>query len=244
MSDYRGSERVGTQSLSIDQGLRAYMQRVYNYMAGGLVVTGAVAYGAYSAAVLPDGRSLTPFGQTMFHSPLPIVLMVATLGIVFALSMFLHRISAVTAQLLFWAYAALNGLTFSVLGLVYTQTSITRVFLITAATFAVTSLYGYVTKRDLSGFGSFLFMGLIGLVIASLVNIFFQSTAVTFALSVIGVLLFTGLTAYDTQAIKATYYQSNGALSLGHLAISGALRLYLDFINLFLSLLRLIGDRR
>ena len=244
MSDYRGSERVGTQGLSIDQGLRAYMQRVYNYMAGGLVVTGAVAYGAYSAAVLPDGRTLTPFGQTMFHSPLPIVLMIATLGIVFALSMFLSRISAGTAQLLFWAYAALNGLTFSVLGLVYTQTSITRVFLITAATFAVTSLYGYVTKRDLSAFGSFLFMGLIGLVIASLVNIFFQSSAVTFALSVIGVLLFTGLTAYDTQSIKSTYYQSSGTLTLGHLAISGALRLYLDFINLFMSLLRLVGDRR
>jgi FtsH-binding integral membrane protein len=193
---------------------------------------------------MPDGRTLTAFGQTLFHGPIMIVLMLVTLGLVFTMSFAVNRMSLATAQMVFWAYAALNGLTFSTLGLVYTGGSITRVFLITAATFAVTSLYGYVTRRDLTAFGSFLFMGLIGLVLASLVNMFIGSTPLQLALSVIGVLLFTGLTAYDTQNIKAMYYEGDDALSMGRKAIFGALQLYLDFINLFLSLLRLMGDRR
>ena len=245
MSDYRGFPQSSASSgAAMDLGLRSYMQRVYNYMTVGLGLTGAVAYGAYSAAVLPDGHTLTSFGQTLFHGPLMIVLMLATLGMVVTLSFAINRMSVATAQLVFWAYAALNGLTFSMLGLVYTGGSITRVFLITAATFAATSFYGYVTKKDLTGLGSFLFMGLIGLLIASVVNIFIGSTPMQLALSVIGILLFTGFTAYDTQAIKATYYDGDSQLTMGHKAIFGALRLYLDFINLFLSFLRIFGDRR
>ena len=245
MSDFRGypqaSPHAGT---AMDLGLRAYMQRVYNYMAVGLGLTGIVAYAAYSAAVLPDGRTLTPFGQTLFHGPVMIVLMLLTLGLVFTMSLAMQRMSVATAQMVFWGYAALNGLTFSALGLAYTGASIGRVFMITAATFGSASLYGYVTKRDLSSFGSFLFMGLIGLIIASLVNIFLVSTAMQWALSVIGVLLFTGFTVYDTQVIKSTYYEGDDSLTMGHKAIFGALRLYLDFINLFLSFLRIFGDRR
>ena len=156
MSDFRGypqaSPHAGT---AMDMGLRAYMQRVYNYMAVGLGLTGIVAYAAYSAAVLPDGRTLTPFGQTLFHGPVMIVLMLLTLGLVFTMSMAMQRMSVATAQMVFWGYAALNGLTFSALGLAYTGSSIGRVFLITAATFGSASLYGYVTKRDLSSFGQY-----------------------------------------------------------------------------------------
>ncbi len=244
MSDFRGFPQAGQRAgTAMDGGLRVYMQRVYNYMAVGLGLTGAVAYGAFNMAVTPEG-TLTSFGDTLFHGPLMMVLMLITLGLVFTMSMAMHRMSVATAQMVFWAYAALNGLTFSTLGLVYAHGSIGRVFLITAATFASASLYGYVTRRDLSSFGSFLFMGLIGLVIASLVNLFFASTAMQWALSVIGVLLFTGFTVYDTQAIKSTYYEGDDSLTMGHKAIFGALRLYLDFINLFLSFLRLFGDRR
>ncbi len=250
MSDYRGFPQSGARSgAAMDLGLRSYMQRVYNYMAVGLGLTGAVAYGAFNMALIdasqpPVASNLNGFGQTLFHGPLMIVLMLATLGLVVTMSFAINRMSLATAQLVFWAYAALNGLTFSMLGLVYTGGSITRVFLITAATFAATSLYGYVTKKDLTGFGSFLFMGLIGLIIASVVNIFIGSTPMQLALSVLGILLFTGFTAYDTQAIKATYYEGDSQLTMGHKAIFGALRLYLDFINLFVSFLRIFGDRR
>jgi FtsH-binding integral membrane protein len=243
MSDFRGYPQAGARSTGIDQGLRAYMQKVYSYMAGGLALTGAAAVATFNMAVTSEG-SLTTFGNTLFHGPLMWVLIIASLGIVMFLSFGIQRMSVATAQLSFWAYAALMGMSFASLGLVYTHGSIARVFFITAATFASTSLYGYTTKRDMTGFGSFLFMGLIGLIIASVVNIFLQSSAMNFALSVIGVLLFTGLTAWDTQQIKTIYYSTSGEASLGKSAIMGALRLYLDFINLFLSLLRLFGDRR
>ncbi len=241
MSDFRNFPQSAS-GLAVDQGLRAYMLRVYNYMAGGLALTAGVAYATYSAAVGAGGE-LTSFGATLYHGPLMLVLMLVTVGLVFAMSFALERMSVATAQLLFWAYAALNGVTFSAIGLSYAHTSITHVFLITAATFGAVSLYGYTTKRDLTGLGSFLFMGLIGLLIASVVGLFFHSTPFQMALSVVGVLLFTGFTAYDTQAIKAMYYAGGSGL-MEHAAIRGALRLYLDFINLFLSFLRLFGDRR
>ena len=243
MSDFRGYPQAGVRSAGIDQGLRAYMQKVYSYMAGGLALTGAAAVATFNMAVTSEG-TLTAFGNTIFHGPMMWVLILASLGIVMFLSFGIQRMSVATAQLSFWAYAAIMGMSFSSLGLVYTHGSIARVFFITAATFASTSLYGYTTKRDMTGFGSFLFMGLIGIIIASLVNIFLQSTAMNFALSVIGVLLFTGLTAWDTQQIKTMYYSTSGEAALGKSAIMGALRLYLDFINLFMSLLRLFGDRR
>ncbi|MDP8995892.1 MAG: Bax inhibitor-1/YccA family protein [Pseudomonadota bacterium] len=243
MSDFRGYPQAGARSVGIDQGLRAYMQKVYSYMAGGLALTGAAAVATFNMAVTSDG-TLTAFGNTIFHGPMMWVLILASLGIVMFLSFGIQRMNVATAQLSFWAYAAIMGMSFSSLGLVYTHGSIARVFFITAATFASTSLYGYTTKRDMTGFGSFLFMGLIGIIIASVVNIFLQSTAMNFALSVIGVLLFTGLTAWDTQQIKTMYYSTSGEAALGKSAIIGALRLYLDFINLFMSLLRLFGDRR
>ncbi len=243
MSDFRGYPQAGARSVGIDQGLRAYMQKVYTYMAGGLALTGAAAVATFNMAVTSDG-TLTAFGNTIFHGPMMWVLILASLGIVMFLSFGIQRMSVATAQLSFWAYAAIMGMSFSSLGLVYTHGSIARVFFITAATFASTSLYGYTTKRDMTGFGSFLFMGLIGIIIASVVNIFLQSTAMNFALSVIGVLLFTGLTAWDTQQIKTMYYSTSGEAALGKSAIMGALRLHLDFINLFMSLLRLFGDRR
>src|SRR5665213_1640834 len=245
MSDFRGYPQAGARSTGIDRGLRAYMQKVYNYMAGGLALTGASAIGTYNMAVASEQPlTLTAFGNAVFHGPMMWVLIIASLGLVMFLSFGIQRMSVGTAQLGFWAYAALMGMSFASLGLVYTHGSIARVFFITAATFASTSLYGYTTKRDMTGFGSFLFMGLIGLIIASVVNIFLQSSAMNFALSVIGVLLFTGLTAWDTQQIKTMYYSTSGEASLGKAAIMGALRLYLDFINLFLSLLRLFGARR
>lgn len=243
MSDFRGYPQAGARSVGIDQGLRAYMQKVYSYMAGGLALTGAAAVATFNMAVTSDG-TLTAFGNTIFHGPMMWVLILASLGLVMFLSFGIQRMSVATAQLSFWAYAAIMGMSFASLGLVYTHGSIARVFFITAATFASTSLYGYTTKRDMTGFGSFLFMGLIGIIIASVVNIFLQSSAMNFALSVIGVLLFTGLTAWDTQQIKTMYYSTSGEASLGKSAIIGALRLYLDFINLFMSLLRLFGDRR
>jgi uncharacterized protein len=243
MSDFRGYPQTSVSSTGIDQGLRAYMQKVYSYMAGGLALTGAAAVATFNMAVTSEG-SLTAFGNTLFHGPLMWVLILASLGIVMFLSFGIQRMSVATAQLSFWAYAALVGMSFASLGLVYTHGSIARVFFITAATFASTSLYGYTTRRDMTAFGSFLFMGLIGIIIASVVNIFLQSSAMNFALSVLGVLLFTGLTAWDTQQIKTMYYSTSGEAALGKSAVMGALRLYLDFINLFLSLLRLFGDRR
>jgi len=216
---------IGAQ---IDAGLRAHMQRVYGYMAGGLVLTGIVAYAAAASG----------FYQTIADTGLIWIVMLAPLGFVLALSFGVQRMSAETAMVLFWIYAAVMGLSLGSIFLVFTGTSIARVFFITAATYGVMSLYGYTTKSDLSGFGSFLLMGLIGLIIASIVNIF------VFAISIIGVIVFVGLTAYDTQRIKQMYLESDTAEIAGKKAVLGALALYLDFINLFMMLLQLFGQRR
>lgn len=236
----------------IDEGLRAYMLRVYNYMAIGLGITGLAAYGAFVMAVTNDpsaavgsynGMMLTSFGAMLFTSPLKWVVMLAPLGLVFFLSAKISTMSVSSAQITFWIFAALMGISLSSIFLVYTSTSITRVFFITSATFGALSLFGYTTKKDISGWGSFLFMGLIGIIIASVVNIFLASSALSFAVSVIGVLVFAGLTAYDTQQIKNMYYEGDGAAVAGRKAIMGALRLYLDFINMFMMLLHLFGNR-
>ncbi len=244
MADIRGFPQSNAQAgVAVDQGLRAYMLKVYNYMAAGLVITALASYFTFHAAVGADG-ALTAFGAAVFQGPVKWLLVFAPLGLVMFLSWRINTMSVAAAQMTFWIYAALVGMSLSTLGLVYTGASIARVFLITSAAFGSLSLYGYTTKRDLTGFGSFLFMGLMGLIIASLVNIFFHSPAMTFALSIISVLLFTGLTAYDSQQIKNNYYEGDDSVAIGRKAISGALSLYLDFINLFLSLLRLFGDRR
>ncbi len=229
----------------IDAGLRSYMLSVYNYMAGGLAITGVVAYLTYVMSVVetPQGLMLTSFGNAIYNSPLQWVIMLAPLGMVFLLSFRVHKMSVGAAQLSFWAFATLMGLSLSSIFLVYTGASIFQVFLITAAAFGSLSLWGYTTKKDISGWGSFLFMGLIGIILASLVNIFVGSSALQFAISVIGVLVFAGLTAYDTQQIKEMYYVGDDGTVAGRKAIMGALRLYLDFINLFIMLLSLFGNR-
>jgi len=219
---------------AIDLGLRRYMLRVYNFMAGGLGLTGLVAYAAVASG----------FYQQIAGTPLIWVVMLAPLAVVLLLSFRIERMSAGAAQASFWGYAALMGLSLAGIFLIYTGTSIARVFFISAATFAAMSLYGYTTRRDLSRFGSFLFMGLIGIVLASLVNIFIASSALQFAVSVIGVIVFTGLTAWDTQRIKEIYLESDPGDVLTKKALMGALALYLDFINLFVMLLQLTGQRR
>jgi uncharacterized protein len=250
MSDFDrniATARAGYRpEVAIDAGLRAYMIRVYNYMTAGVALTGIVAWFAFSAAVTPTsgGLALTPFGQTLFHSPLMWVLVLAPLGLVMVMSFGINRLSPATALTLFFVYAGLLGLSLATIFLVYTHGSIARVFFISAATFGAMSLYGYTTQRDLTAWGSFLFMGLIGVVIASLVNIFLHSSGLDWVISVIGVLVFVGLTAYDTQNIKEMYDPMDDGTIAGRKAVMGALRLYLDFINLFLMLLRLFGDRR
>jgi FtsH-binding integral membrane protein len=229
-----GGAYGGISQAQIDEGLRAYMLRIYNYMASGLALTGIVAYvAAYSG-----------FYQSIAATPLIWLVMLAPLGFVLALSFGINRMSAGTAQLVFWAYAAVMGLSLAGIFLVFTGASIARVFFITAGTFAAMSLYGYTTKSDLSRFGSFLMMGLIGIVIASLVNMFVASSALQFAISVIGVVVFVGLTAWDTQRIKEMYVENLDEAIAGKVAIMGALTLYLDFVNLFMMLLQLIGVRR
>jgi hypothetical protein len=237
----------------IDAGLRAYMLRVYNYMAAGLAITGVVAYLFYTMAVtgnaadaavrLPNGMMLTEFGRLIFVSPLKWVILLAPLALVFFMSARIHKMSVAGAQGTFWFYAALVGASLASIFLVYAHNSIAQVFFITAAAFGGLSLYGYTTSRDLSGWGSFLIMGVIGIIIASIVNIFLGSSALQFAISVIGVLVFSGLTSYDTQQIKEMYYEGDSELVAGQKAIMGALRLYLDFLNLFLMLLSLFGNR-
>jgi hypothetical protein len=236
--DYDSNARRASHEMAvgpqIDAGLRAHMQRVYSYMAGGLALTGIIAYAA----------AISGFYQSIAGTPLIWVVMLAPLGFVLALSFGIRRMSAATATLLFWVYAAVMGLSLGGIFLVYTGTSIARVLFITAATYGAMSFYGYTTKSDLSGFGSFLLMGLIGIVIASLVNIFLESSALQFAISIIGVVVFVGLTAYDTQRIKAIYLESDEEEIAGKKAVMGALALYLDFINLFMMLLQLFGQRR
>jgi uncharacterized protein len=252
MSDYDRNvaafpgARAG-QSVAVDAGLRAHMIRVYNYMATAVGLTGVVAWFTFNAAVVTNeaGRlALTPFGQTIYGGFTPVILMLATLGLVFFISFRIDRLQYTTALGLFMLYAGLLGVALSSIFLQYTGVSITRVFFISAASFGALSLYGYTTKRDLSPFGAFLIMGLIGIVIASLVNIFLASSALSFAISVIGVLVFAGLTAWDTQKIKEMYNVYDDGTVAGRKAVMGALTLYLDFINLFLMMLRLFGDRR
>jgi uncharacterized protein len=219
----------------IDEGLRSYMLQVYNYMGLGLAITGVVAFLVAATPALYE---------PIFTTPLKWVVMLAPLGFVFFLGAKIQTMSVSAAQLTFWAFAAVMGLSMASIFLVFTGASIARVFFITAAMFGAMSLYGYTTKRDLSGWGSFLFMGLIGIIIAALVNIFLASAALQFAVSVIGVLVFTGLTAYDTQRIKEMYYELDAADVATRTAIMGALSLYLNFINMFMLLLNLFGTTR
>ncbi len=239
-----GAARTGA---AVDEGLRAYMQGVYNYMAAGIALTGLTAYvtSAMSIAERVGGQiALTPFGEALYNSPLRWVIMLAPLAFVFYLSFRVEKMSVSAAQMAFWLFAAVMGISLSSIFLVFTGQSITQVFFVTAAAFAALSIYGYTTKKDLTGWGSFLFMGLIGIIIAGLVNLFLQSSAMQFAISAVGVLVFAGLTAYDTQRIKDTYYMVAGdATMAAKSAIMGALSLYLDFINMFISLLNLFGNR-
>jgi uncharacterized protein len=239
------------RAVAIDAGLRAHMIRVYNYMAGGVALTGIVAWLAFQAAggnaIQVSGRvvsGLTPFGQALFQGPLMWILLFAPLGLVFFLSFRIGHLQATTARLLFFIYAGLLGLSLTGIFLVYTQASLTRVFFITAASFGALSLYGYTTQRNLDAMGSFMIMGLFGLIIASIVNIFLASSGLYWAISVLGVLIFAGLTAWDTQKIKEMYSPMDDGTIAGRKAVMGALALYLDFINMFLFLLRLFGDRR
>ncbi|MBO3762515.1 Bax inhibitor-1/YccA family protein [Ciceribacter sp. L1K22] len=245
MSDYRNypNRMAGSAASStmVDEGLRAYMLKVYNLMALGLAITGVAAYLAFQFA-FADGQ-LTAFGQAIYVSPLKWVVMLAPLALVFFMSFRINSMSVSAAQTTFWVYAALMGLSLSSIFLIYTGQSIVQTFFVTAAAFGSLSLYGYTTRRDLSAMGSFLVMGLFGLIIASLVNLFLASSALDFAISVIGVLVFAGLTAWDTQRIKESYYEADGVDVAGRKAIMGALQLYLDFVNLFLFLLRFLGNR-
>jgi FtsH-binding integral membrane protein len=227
------------RAVAVDAGLRAYMLRVYNYMAIGVALTGFAAMAVYQMV-----QSNPALQQTLFGGPLYLVLLLAPLGLVFFLSFRIQHLSVGTAQALFFFYAALLGVSLAPIFIVYTHGSIARVFFISAASFGALSLYGYTTQRDLSPFGSFLIMGLFGIILASLVNMFLASSALQFVISVVGVLVFAGLTAWDTQQIKEMYSVNDDGTIAGRKAIMGALRLYLDFINLFLMLLRLFGDRR
>lgn len=236
------------RTAAIDAGLRAYMIRVYNYMAAAVALTGMLAWFTFNAAVTTDATGaivgLTSFGQAVFSGPAVIVLLLATLGLVFFISFRIHKLEFGTALALFMLYAGLLGVMLSSVFLAYTGASITRVFFISAASFGALSLYGYTTRRDLSAIGSFLIMGLVGLIIASIVNIFLKSSGLEFVISVVGVLVFAGMTAWDTQKIKEMYDVQDDGTVAGRKAVMGALQLYLDFINLFLFLLRLLGDRR
>jgi uncharacterized protein len=232
---------------AIDEGLKTYMLKVYNYMTTGLVLTGFIAYFFGKASVeayVPGGVILTPVGNMLFNSGLSFVIMLAPLGFVFYLSARINKMSTASAQITFWLFASIMGLSLASIFVQFTHSSIARVFFITAGTFGAMSLYGYTTKRDLTKLGGFLFMGLIGIIIASIVNIFFQSGMMAFVISVIGVLVFVGLTAYDTQNIKNMYYGGDSEEVGSKKALMGALKLYLDFINLFILLLQLFGQRR
>ena len=219
---------------SLDAGLRKYMLGVYNYMTAGVAITGLMAYVVSTQPALM---------QAIFGTGLGFVLMLAPLAFILVINFGIHRMSAGTVQLLFWAFASVMGVSLSTIFVAYTDASIVRVFFITSAAFAGLSLYGYTTKRDLSGFGSFLVMGLIGIIIASIVNIFLESSALQFTISVIGVLVFAGLTAYDTQRIKSLYYEGDSASTSTKKSVMGALSLYLNFINMFMMLLHLFGNR-
>ena len=236
MSNYDENLRVSpaaNRALVIDAGLRAHMLRVYNYMAAGVGLTALVAWVTYQM-----------IGPALLQGPLMWIFILAPLAMVFFISAKINTLQATTARLLFFVYAALVGVSLSVLFHIYTQSSITRVFFVAAAMFGALSLFGYTTRRDLSGLGTFLFMGLIGVIIAAVVNLFLRSSELDWLISVVGVGVFAGLTAYDTQRIKAMYDVGDDEHSAGRKAVMGALSLYLNFINLFMMLLRLSGGRR
>ena len=252
-----GRPLTRAEAAVVDEGLRAYMLRIYNYMVLGLAITGFAAIGIYMLSVTSDpsaayqaarplarGMYLTQVGFYLFASPLKWVVILAPLALVFFLSFRIENMRPATAQITFWIYAALVGVSLGSIFLVYTHSSITRVFFITAASFGALSLWGYTTQRDLTGMGSFLIMGLFGIIIASLVNIFVASTMLQWIVSVVGVLVFAGLTAYDTQRLKSEYiYGAMEGDVMERSAIMGALSLYLDFLNLFTMLLSLMGSR-
>jgi len=236
------------QTVVMDEGLRAYMLKVYNYMATGILLTGIIALLTFKMSVVTNDSGaivgLTQIGNALYLSGLKWVVMLAPLGVVFYMSFGIKKMSASKAQTTFWVFASLMGLSLSSILLIYTGLSVTRVFFICSATFGAMSIYGYTTKRDLTKLGSFLMMGLIGIIIASVVNIFLKSSMMYFVISILGVLIFVGLTAYDTQKIKNMYSSSDTGELMGKKAVMGALTLYLDFINLFIMLLRLFGQRR
>lgn len=224
------------KTTTYDSALRAYMVNVYNFMAIALGISGAVAFLVSSSPALME---------TLFAGPLAFVVMLAPLGFVFFFSYKLNSISAEKAKNYLWIYSALMGLSLASIFVIYTGTSIARTFFASAATFGAMSLYGYTTKKDLTSMGSFLMMGLIGIIIASLVNLFLHSSALEFAISLIGIFVFIGLTAYDTQRIKQTYYHFAGNSEMtAKMAVLGALNLYMDFINLFIMMLRFMGERK
>jgi len=232
MSNY-DQNLATSDAIAMDGGLRGYMLRIYNYMAAGVGLTAVVAWLTYQLT-----------GPALLQSPLMWVFILAPLALVFFLSARINTLSAATARLLFFIYAALVGVSLSILLHIYTSASITRVFFIAAAMFGALSVFGYTTRRDLSGLGTFLFMGLIGVIIASLVNLFLQSSGLDWLISVVGVGVFAKLTAYDTQRIKAMYDSGDDETSAGRKSVISALSLYLNFINLFMMLLRLAGSRR
>lgn len=254
MAQYETLRRgyAGVQTAEIDAGLRAHMNRVYGLMAVAMVITGLVAYvvgSDFAAAVRGQPTLLLSPAilETMYTSPVRWIIMFAPLVVVFGLSAAIYRLSTGTAQMIFWGFAALMGLSISWIFAVFTGASIAQTFFATAIAFAALSLWGYTTKRDLSGMGRFLFMGLIGLIVASIINIFMESSALQWAVSVVGILIFAGLTAYDTQNIKNSYLevrmQPGGEALAERMAIQGALQLYLDFLNLFMFLLQFMGNR-
>jgi FtsH-binding integral membrane protein len=236
---YDPAVSVGVPRAARDEGLRSYMLSVYNYMASGVLLTGIIAmlFAPYARQVLINaaGTGMSPLGWIITLSPL---------GFVFAMSFGVNRMRTSTLQILFWGFAAVMGLSMSTLFLAYTGVSIAQTFFATAAAYLGLSVYGYTTKRDLSGIGTFLIMGVVGLLVAMLINIFLQSSTMALVISGIGVLLFAGLTAYDTQRIKRMYDYVQGTEMLGKAVIMGALSLYLDFINMFQFLLSFMGDRR
>lgn len=244
---YQGGFASGAATAAaFDEGLRAYMLKVYNYMVVGLVLTGAVAFAVINVPAISSlffATVQTSYGLATQLTILGWIALFAPLLFVWVFASRLHAMDPNTAQTLFWVYAGLMGLALAPIVAVYTSMSIAKVFFMTAATFGAMSLYGYTTKRDLTKWGSFLMMGLIGIIIAMVVNIFLASPALHFAISVIGVLVFVGLTAYDTQRIKSMYTAADGTAVMTRKAIMGALQLYLDFVNLFLMLLMLFGNR-
>lgn len=256
MADFDNRVTTGQATVTdvTDAGLRAYMIRIYNYMFIGLAITGIVAYGtfmlstttdpAFAAAQMRNGVLLTNIGVALYGSPLQWVVIFSPLILVFLLSARIPHMSVGAAQMAFWAFAAVMGISLSSIFIVYLSASIAQVFFITAAMFGAMSLWGYTTKTDLTGFGSFLMMGLWGVIIASVVNVFLQSEMLSFIYSIVGVIVFTGITAYKTQQLKEMYTVNDDGTVMGRKAIFGALSLYITFINLFLSLLRLMGSRR